>query len=53
MDLNLNVLTRGSLKLNFGHARGLMELDFRRASQRSDGFEVLVLFMPTCMGLVP
>ena len=51
MDLNLDVLPRGLLKLNFGRAsqrsdglildvlpRGPMELEFGRASQRSDRF---------------
>ena len=38
MDLNLDVLPRGPLKLNFGRA-SQRSIEFGRASQRSDGLK--------------
>ena len=44
MDLNLDVLPRGPLKLNLDVLpRGPLKLNFRRASQRSDGLILDVL----------
>ena len=38
MELNLDVLPRGPLKLNFGRA-SQRSIEFGRASQRSDGLK--------------
>ena len=46
VDLNLDVLPRGPLKLNFGRASQRSDgLKFGRASQRSDGFEIWTCFL--------
>ena len=42
MDLNLDVLPKGPMELDFGRASQRSNgLKFGRASQRSNGFEVL------------
>ena len=46
MELDLDVLPKGPLKLNFGRTFQRSDgLKFERASQRSDGFEILTCFL--------